>query len=135
MSDKRDKVDPLLEEALQQGGGGDIRLRALLLLGPEEGEGAPSAGGDDAPPKPSGYASRAAYRADLIAYQRKKNLDSIGVTIERLKSLSLDPRGGSSSRTVVVEGTPVQIRASLSLPGVLHASLDRSMSLIEPRHR
>lgn len=61
--------------------------------------------------------------------QRRLN-DDIGDTLRALKALSLLPRGGTISRTVVIEGPARQILNSLELPGIRHTTLDQPVELI-----
>ncbi len=55
-------------------------------------------------------------------------------SVDALRALCLQPQGGANGRTVVVEGQARHILKSLSLPGVRHASLDRSIALARPHH-
>ena len=83
--------------------------------------------------KPNQFASRAAYRKELIACRQKELAKAHHETLAALTELDVHPRGGKIGRTVVIEGTVSQVLSSLELPGVAQASLDRKIGLIQPR--
>jgi hypothetical protein len=126
------KIDPLLQDALGQAEDEEI-LRAVMVLGPESGD--TEKGWRGEAPEPSQFRSRKAYRQALIEQRQSQLVEDIGQTLEALRDLSLTPRGGKTSRVVVVEGPAHQILTALDLPGVQHASLDRPVELVEPRRR
>lgn len=117
------KADPQLRNALKEAKGSEV-LRAIMLLGSDE------EGHDlDQDLHPSEFPSRRAWREALIARRQRELELEIRDTLQALKNLDLKARGGKTSRTVVVEGPARQILTSLELPGVRHASLDRSIEL------
>ncbi|MGB0384424.1 MAG: hypothetical protein ACPGWR_06325 [Ardenticatenaceae bacterium] len=122
------KTDPLLRDALQNADRNEI-LGCLMLLGPKEGE----AKVIEQELEPSQFPSRLAYRKALIAQRQEFLKEQIGDTLKALQALSLKPRGGEISMTVVVEGTARQLWAALALPTVRHATLDRVIRLSKPR--
>jgi hypothetical protein len=126
------KADPRLREALASAEGREV-IRAVVRLGApgQEENGAASSEGLD----PGAFESRQAYRKAQLARRQEEVSRDIGDTVRALDELSLAPRGGKMGRTVVVEGPAHQVAAALGLPGVLHASLDRPMKLVEPRRR
>jgi len=126
-----DKIDPLLQDALKRAKRNEI-LRTVMLLSPVEEAGRER--GDQAP-DPSQFSSRVDYRRALIEHRQVQLADDIDPTLQALRDMSLTPRGGMIGPVVVIEGTAGQIVASLDLPGVRHASLDRPIILIEPRSR
>lgn len=132
--DKRhtEKIDPLLRDALRRAEEKEI-LRTVMVLGPESKDA--EKGLREQELDPSQFPSRVEYRQALIKHRQAKLADDIGDTLQALRDLSLTPRGGTISRAVVVEGSARQILASLDLPGVRHASLDRPIQLVEPRRR
>ena len=119
------KADPLLRDALQNADENEI-LRCLMLLGPKEAEAKVQE------LDPSQFPSRLAYRKALIAQRQYFLADQIGDALKALQALSLKPRGGEISMTVVVEGTARQLWAALALPSVRHATLDRVIRLSKP---
>ncbi len=121
------KADERLREALEQAQGDEV-LRAIVLLtaGDQRNE------GERLEPDPRHFTSRKAYREELIACRRRQMVHSLKQTIEMLSALDLTTHGGEIGHTLVVEGTASRIAASLALPAVRHASLDRSIELIEP---
>lgn len=124
------KADPLLLEALAEAEGDEV-LRAVVLLDDGTDVGSEVSAGEQL--EPSQFPSRFEFRRKLIE-QRQAHLESeIGETLEKLSELSLSPKGGKIGRSVVVEGPARQIAASLELPSVSHASLDRRIQLIGPR--
>jgi hypothetical protein len=127
-----DKIDPLLRDALKQAQG-DEMLRAVMVLGPERTDAEEGLTGEAL--DPAQFPSREAYRQTLITQRQNQLAHDLRETLQALQGLSLTPRGGTMSRTVVVEGPACQILASLDLPGVRHASLDRPIELIRPRRR
>jgi len=127
-----DKADPLLQDALGQAEEDEV-FRVVMLLGSEGRDEEKRLIGQE--PDPSQFPSRTAYRRVLIEQRQDQLADDIGQTLEALQGLSLAPRGGKISRVVVVEGRAQQIVTALDLPGVQHASLDRPIELVEPRHQ
>ncbi len=124
------KIDPHLRDALADAPD-DTILHAVMVLDPDadnEESGEPDL-------HPSAFPSRAAWRRALLARREQQLARDTGRTVDALRDLCLRPRGGTVGRTVVVEGTARHIRASLELPGVLHASLDRSIALDHPQPR
>lgn len=117
------KTDPLLEETLKHARG-DENIRAVVVLSSVE----PTSRVDQEP-HPSQFPSRQAWRKALINRRESQLSGEIGGTLEELRNLSLKPRGGTVGRAVVVEGPARDIAASLDLPGVRHASLDRTIEL------
>ena len=125
-----DKIDSLLQDALTHAKG-DETLRAVMLLGNGQESAAET---EPAPPlDPKQFASRKAYRQALIEQRQTQLSRDIDETLQGLQKLALAPRGGKTSNVVVVEGPAHRLLASLELPGVRHASLDRSIELIQPR--
>jgi hypothetical protein len=123
------KVDPLLGEALAQAEADEV-LTAVMVLGPEGGR---EATGDEPrpaqKPRPELFETFEEYRRALLDRQMGEVSGDIGPTLQQLQDLSLAPRGGKTSRSVVVQGPARQILRSLELPGVRHASLDRTISV------
>lgn len=124
------KVDPRLRDALADAPDRAI-IRAVMILGPDERDEEPS----EPDPHPSAFPSRAAWRRALLARREQQLARDTGRTVDALRDLCLQPRGGTVGRTVVVEGTARRILASLELPGVLHASLDQSIAVDHPHPR
>ncbi len=124
-ANKAAKIDPLLREKLQ-GARGDETIRVVMVLGEDE-----HSSRIDRQLHPSQFPSRTAWREALIKQRGSQLEDEIGDTLESLRRLSLQPRGGTIGRTVVVEGPVRDIVSSLELPGVRHASLDRPIMLTE----
>lgn len=126
-----EKMDPLLLDALRRAQGDEV-IRAVMVLGPESGD----TKREDVSQalNPARFPSHEVYRRALIAKRKNQLVLRLCDTLRALSELSLTPRGGTTSRAVVVEGTAHQILTSLELPGVSHASLDRPIGLIEP-HR
>jgi len=102
----------------------------MMRLGPDEQD-----GDVDQDLRPDQFPSRAAWREALIERRKAQVAHDIGSTLQALRDLSFKVGGGTTSRTVVVEGTAQNILASLELPGVRHASLDRPIQLAEGRDR
>lgn len=124
------KADRHLFDALQEAAEGES-LRCVMLLQATEVEGSetrlePSL-------QPWNFSSPRAYRQALIAQQQQRLTHSLGETLTQLEALALRPRGGQTSRAVVVEGPVRQIVQALGLPGVQHASLDQRLDLIQPQ--
>ncbi len=117
------KTDPFLEDTLKRARE-DESIRAVIIVEPD----APPDSGDREP-HPSEYPSRRAWREALIERRESRLADEIEGTIEELRKLSLKPRGGKMGRAVVVEGSARDIAASLELPGITHATLDRRIGL------
>ena len=121
------KIDSLLRDALADAPD-DAILRAVMVLGPDEG----SEGASEPDLHPSAFPSRVAWRQALIARREQQLARETGRTVDALRDLCLRPCGGTIGRTVVVEGTAQHILTSLELPGVLHASLDRPIAVTHP---
>jgi hypothetical protein len=122
------KIDPLLREALQHADGDEV-FRAVMVLGTDQ---------EDRGEKklaPAQFRSRSAYRGAMIDRRQRQLNDDIGGTLRALQALSLFPRGGTISRTIVIEGPARQILNSLELPGIRHATLDQPLELIKPSPR
>ena len=117
------KTDPRLEDTLKHAQE-DENIRAIVVLEPD----APT-NRVDKKLHPSQFSSRQAWREALIEQRENQLAGEIGSTLEELEKLSLKPRGGKVGRAVVVEGPARDIAASLDLPGVIHASLDRPIDL------
>lgn len=111
------KIDFLLRDALENADGNEI-LRCVMLLGTEEAEHQVV----DQDLDPSQFSSRQAYRQALITQRQEVLARQLGQTLQILQALSLVPRGGQISPTVVVEGSAGQIWAALALPDVRHAT-------------
>ncbi len=126
------KIDPLLQEALIDAEG-DQLIRAVMVLGPENEEIERKYLGQKI--EQAQFSSRESYRQALIERRKRQLEASIGNTLQALQELSLAPRGGKITRTVVIEGQARQILEALHLPGVRHAILDQPIRLIEPRRR
>ncbi len=124
------KIDGLLRIALKEAEGNEV-IRAVMVLGPLGRE----PRHEEAPPELLQLSSRTAYRQALIEDRQVKIGHAIGETRRQLADLKLSPRGGKVGHTIVVEGPAAQILASLELPGVRHASLDRRIGLVAPRGR
>lgn len=127
-----EKIDPLLQDALRRAEGDEV-LRAVVVLGPENFDAEKD--GVSKELAPAQFPSRQDYRKALITRRQSQLAEDISDTLQKLLALSLTPRGGTISRTVVVEGPARQILTSLELPGVRHASLDQPISLIKPHSR
>lgn len=118
------KADPLLEDTLKQAGE-DENIRAVVVLGSSV-----PAGQVDQEPHPSQFPSRQAWREAMVERRESQLEGEIGDTLEELRNLSLNPRGGTISRAVAVEGSARDIADSLALPGVNHAILDREIEAL-----
>jgi hypothetical protein len=124
------KANAPLREALHDAKP-DANLRAILFLGPDEPVGQTARAPEV---RPSQFGSRTDYRAHLIAKQAENLRHRYGETLQKLRDLDLDVRGGEKVvRAVVVEGTAKQILSSLGLPNVRAAKLDQPIELIRPR--
>jgi len=119
------KIDPLLRERLRNARE-DETIRVVMVLGEDE-----HSSRIDREMHPSQFPSRTAWREALIKQRQSQLASEIGDTLEGLRERSLQPRGGTISHTVVVEGSVRDIVSSLELPGVRHASLDRPIELSE----
>jgi hypothetical protein len=119
------KTDPLLEDTLKHARE-DENIRAVMVLGSDK-----PTSRIDKELHPSQFPSRQAWRKALVEQHESQLEHEIGGTLEKLRRLSLKPRGGQIGRAVVVEGPAANIAASLTLPGVEHASLDRSIELLK----
>jgi hypothetical protein len=117
------KTDPLLEDTLKHARG-DENIRAVMIVGPEE-----PTSSVHKQPHPSQFPSRQAWRDALVKRRKGQIEGKVGDTLKQLRELSLNPQGGKISQAVVVEGPAANIAASLDLPGVRHASLDRELAL------
>jgi hypothetical protein len=124
-----EKIDPKLQEVLEKAKGDEI-VTCLMLLGPELEDAKQRSASEEL--NPAQFPSRKAYREKAISQRKDELAHNIGITLQKLRDLSLNPRGGNISPTVVVEGMARQILAALELPGVRHASLDRPIELIRP---
>lgn len=116
------KIDPLLEEALMQARGDEelLVIMSLDLKKPLVKE----------PFHPKEFPSYEDYRRALIEYRKKEYSESLGDTIQALHDLSLKIlAGGTTSRVLVVRGSPEQILRALELPGVRSATLDQLIAL------
>src|SRR5579884_4139050 len=123
------KIDPLLRQALQQARE-DKNLRVIMVLGSAAGES--NGHREEQDLDPSQFASIKEYRQALVDRQKERIIQEVGETQSRLRELPLSVCGGTHSHSIVVEGPASAILRSLGLPGVLHASLDQPMALIEP---
>ena len=126
------KTDDLLRDALEAATGEET-ICAVMVLAPDAEERAAEGVETPSVPQPSEFPSRAAYRQALIERRQAATRHGIGKTKQDLANLSLNPRGGEIGATVVVEGPASRVLASLDLPGVRHASLDRRIDLVKPR--
>ena len=117
------KTDPLLGDRLEHARE-DENIRAVMILGPEE-----TSSSVHKELHPSQFPSRQAWREALVEQRKSQLEDEIGGTLKELRELALKPQGGKISQAVVVEGPAANIAASLDLPGVRHASLDREITL------
>lgn len=126
------KIDGLLREALEEAAGEET-IRAVMVLASDADEQAAEDVETASEPQPSQFPSRAAYRQAMIERRQTLVRRGIGKAKQDLANLSLNPRGGGIGHTVVVEGLASRVLASLDLPGVRHASLDRRIELVKPR--
>ncbi len=83
--------------------------------------------------KPSDFSSRKDFRLALIDQQKMHNSQAVGKTIQGLKKLTLNVKGGNITRAVVAEGPARLIADGASLPGVRSAVLDSPLTLPKPR--
>ena len=126
------KIDPKLRRALESPKQGRV-LRAVMLLAPLDQSTA--AQDESVALNPSDFPSRQAYREYLIALRQNRVAQDLQHIIKKLSDLSLVVRGGKVGYTVVVQGAPSKIAASLKLPAVRHASLDQPLKLIRSGER
>ena len=113
------KADSSLRETLK-GSSPEQKVRAVLTI---TGEGGASE--LDPAPDSRSFGSRKDYRAALIARQKYRVFRDLRPTVQALKKLGLSTQASSLGRVVLVEGRADRVLASLNLPGVAHASLDR----------
>lgn len=101
------------------------RVRVVARLG------ASSADGANAPtPGPSEFPSREAWRSDRIARQRASIEKRYGQTLESIRQRGVQVvTGGSLSTTLILEGSSSSIVKALQLEDVVHADIDRKLSL------
>lgn len=118
------KADPLLKDTLNKAQE-DENIRAVVVLGSST-----AANQGDQEPHPSEFPSYQAWREAMVERRKSQLAGEIGDTLEKLRDLSLNPRGGTISRAVAVEGTASNIADSLALPGVSHAILDREIEAL-----
>ena len=132
------KADQPLRDALRQAGPGD-RVRAVIVLDPSRPVPVRATNRNElASQIVDGAATRSAgtsYRAGLIQQQRERLKSEIGPVLNSLKGLSLDVSGGDLSKVVVAEGPAEKIMAGLKIPGVRSATLDRAVTIDQPRRR
>lgn len=83
--------------------------------------------------KPTDFSSRKVFRLALIEQQKSHNKQAVGKTIQGLKNLALNVKGGNITRAVVAEGPAKLIADGASLPGVRSAVLDAPLTLPKPR--
>ena len=83
--------------------------------------------------KPSDFSRRKDFRLALIDQQPMHNSQAVGKTIQGLKKLTLNVKGGNITRAVVAEGPARLIADGASLPGVRSAVLDSPLTLPKPR--
>ncbi len=114
------KIDRSLQSVLQTAPSDD-RLRVIMEL-------AASDDPNDAP-DPSQFESRVAYRRALIERQSAAHASAQAPIREKLAELGLDLKGGRLGRTLVVEGPVSGVLASLKLPEVHRAMLDREIDI------
>jgi hypothetical protein len=117
------KVDPELWRALTEATGDEI-LRTVMVLGNGANLATETPSID-----PSSFANRMDYQRALRSQQQERVSGAVRPVQKQLEQLDLKTHGGEFSRSVVVEGTAQKILASLQLPGVQHASLDRTLTL------
>jgi len=125
------KADSRLQDALTRAQGGEL-LRTIMILGPT---GPSDESSVESPPRAADFPSREAWREALVARRQDTLAREIGGTIKALRDLSLKPSGGTTGRTVIVEGPADKIWKSLDLPGVQRAVLDSPIGLTEPTSR
>ncbi|NUN95490.1 MAG: hypothetical protein HUU16_04900 [Candidatus Omnitrophica bacterium] len=112
-----------LEEAT-----GDEPIRALMLLG-----GSSSTTSVETVEEGRDSTDRVTLRKRLIEARGKELQGEIGTTLDKLRELSLSPRGGRVLHTVVVEGPAQSIVKALEMSEVQHATLDRKVRVVHPR--
>lgn len=116
------KIDPLLADALIHARE-DKEMLVIMSLDLQK----PLA---KDPFKPQDFPEYKDYRQALLNYRQQEYAASLGETIQALEKLDLKiAAGGTSSRVLVVQGSPKQIAEALALSGVRHASLDRLIAL------
>lgn len=115
-----EKADPLLQDVLRRADGHEI-LHVIMVLASQVENGEIYA---DQELDPSHFASRKDYRQYLITKRQDQLRKELGETFQALRNLSLNFRGETISRAVVVEGAAHNILKALELPGIYRASLD-----------
>lgn len=111
------KANDALREALREAGSQD-RLRAVLVLElPEVQETALAHAGGEPPT-----------RSELIERRRAAVAEAAGPTLEALRELGLEVRGGELLRGVLVTGAAASVLKSLALEGVRRAMLDQEIT-------
>ncbi|XYD06800.1 hypothetical protein R1A27_16555 [Methylobacterium sp. NMS12] len=80
---------------------------------------------------PHEFGTRAEWREALAAHQENATRGPIEAILERLRSKGVEV--AASGPTAIVRGTAEQIRGATEVVGVRRLSLDKTLSLIEPR--
>jgi hypothetical protein len=103
------------------------RMRIVVRLGP-----ASDADATAPAPSPGDYPSREAWRNALIERQRSSVARKHGQTIEDIRRQGVEVlAGGSLSTTLVLEGSSASIVKALQFRDVVHADIDRKLSVEE----
>lgn len=126
------KADGSLREAFQDAEPKQI-LQAILILEPEEGH----ATSTSKQPEPGEYDTREGYRRAIIDRREDELAELLGPTLQALRDLGLEVSGGRLGRATLVRGAASDLLASLDLPTVRLATLDRAIDTGESgaRHK
>lgn len=116
---------PKIDEALASALHGTAPVTALLALAPTSAS-APAPLAESV--RPDQFSTRGEWRAEMNRRSHDRSEAAYGPTIELLRGLGLDVRGGALG-TVVAHGTPDQLRRALQLDEVIEATLDRPIDL------
>ena len=117
------KADEPLREALKQAEPKQT-LQAVVVLDPAADAGAAA--------EPFGLGETGMQmesRKATIARRARELADQLGPTLQALRALGLEVRGGRLGRTIVVKGAARDLLASLDISGVRQAALDRLIGL------
>ncbi len=86
---------------------------------------------EEMPPYRNDFGSREEWRRALIEFEKEKNRFEVGVTLNTLREIFPDNMI-KNHRTVVLTGTPEQIRKLMSVHGINRIAMNDPIYLIEP---
>jgi hypothetical protein len=118
------KADVSLREAIEQADPGQT-LQAVVDLDPVDG----TTRGASKQLTPGEFGSRDEYRQAMINRREAELAEKLGPTLQSLRELGLEVKGGRLGRTVVLKGAASDLLASLDLPAVRQATLDQPFGL------